>query len=395
MKRVLFVSNLYAPNVVGGAELTLQTLAEELIRMGHVVEVICLAVDGADSTDTVGGVTVHRVVANRQHGPFNRRKSTLGRLQWHVGDVYNRAMGARVAPLIDRFAPDVVSTHNLGGFSIAVWDVVHARGIRLLHTLHDYYLLCPRVTMFKNGENCDGKCASCGIFAMRKRRASRSVDVVIGVSRFVLDRHLASGFFADARHTVIYNARKWDVPAAPDASAGAEPRALRIGYIGRIEEAKGIEVLLEAVSRLPPEAWQLRIAGKAPDAEYHETLQRRYALPQIEYLGFVAPEAFYRSVDLVVIPSIWNEPLGVVAYEAMGFGRPVIAARRGGLPEMVEGTGAGWLFEPSDVEELRRLLARAAADPGLLAGMRGACLKQRQLFVPEIQAREFLAVLGP
>jgi len=394
VKRVLFVSNLYAPHVVGGAELTLQTLAEELLRLGHAVEVVCLAVDGAESTDSVGGVTVRRLVANRRHGPFHRRKSTLARLQWHLGDVYNRIMGERVAQIIDRFAPDVVSTHNLGGFSIAVWDVVHARGIRLLHTLHDYYLLCPRVTMFKNGHNCDGKCASCGAFSLPKRRKSGLVDVAIGVSRYVLDKHVQKGFFANAQHTVIYNARKWDRPP-PEAAEAGEARPLRIGYIGRIEAAKGIEVLLAAVARLPPESWQLRIAGKAPDAAYREELQRRYPLPQIEYLGFVKPEAFYRSVDLVVIPSIWNEPLGVVAYEAMGFGRPVIAARRGGLPEMVEGTGAGWLFEPTDVEELRGLLARAAAEPGVLAAMRDACLRQRQLFLPERQAREFIAVLGP
>jgi glycosyltransferase involved in cell wall biosynthesis len=391
----LFVSNLYAPHIVGGAELTLQTLAEELKRIGHTVEVVSLAVDGIERTDLVGGVTVRRVVANRQHGPFNRRKSALGRLQWHLGDVYNGTMAERVAQIIDRFAPDVVSTHNLGGFSIAVWDVVHARGIRLLHTLHDYYLLCPRITMFKSGRNCDGQCAKCRMFSLRKRKASQDVDVVIGVSRFVLDKHVEQGFFRNARRIVIYNARKWDAPPPSETSAAAAPRPLRIGYIGRIEAAKGIEVLLQAVSQLPPESWELRIAGKAPDAAYAETLRRRYPLPQIEYLGFVKPDAFYRSVDLVVIPSIWNEPLGVVAYEAMGFGRPVIAARRGGLPEMVEGTGAGWLFDPADVEELRRLLARAASDPGLLVGMRGACLKQRQLFVPEIQAREFQAALGP
>jgi glycosyltransferase involved in cell wall biosynthesis len=393
--KVLFVSNLYAPHVVGGAELTLQTLAEELARVGHTVEVLSLAVDGIESTDIIGGVTVRRVLANRQHGPFNRRKSSLGRLQWHVGDIYNGFMGERVAQIIDRFAPDVVSTHNLGGFSIAVWDVVHARGIRLLHTLHDYYLLCPRVTMFKTGGNCDLQCAKCWLFSLRKRRASQQVDVVIGVSRFVLDKHVEHGFFRNAKHIVIYNSRKWKVPSPSEGSGAGAPRPLRIGYIGRIEAAKGIEVLLEAVSRLAPESWELRIAGKAPEPAYGESLRRRYALPQIEYLGFVKPDAFYLSVDLVVIPSIWNEPLGVVAYEAMGFGRPVIAARRGGLPEMVEGTGAGWLFEPNDVDELRRLLARAASDPGLLAAMRGACLKQRQLFVPEIQAREFQAVLGP
>jgi glycosyltransferase involved in cell wall biosynthesis len=69
-------------------------------------------------------------------------------------DIYNPLMAWEVKKIIDREQPDLVHTHNLQGFSVAAWKVVKKRGLPLVHTMHDYYLLCPRNTMFGGGRNC-------------------------------------------------------------------------------------------------------------------------------------------------------------------------------------------------------------------------------------------------
>ena len=399
--RIVFVSNLYPPYVVGGAELTLQTLAEEMLRVGHGVSVVTLAIDGRERVDKVNGVSVHRITARALHGPFGPARSALQKLLWHWRDRYDIEVAEKIGRIMRVAAPDVVSTHNLTGFSSAVWDVARARGLRIVHTLHDYHLICPRSTMFRNGHNCLEQCLACAVLSRPKLRASAAVDAVIGVSRFVLDAHRERGYFARAAARVIYNARPWDppddVPATRDARGravdGAAPTVC-FGYIGRIEEAKGIEVLLRAASRLRNPAWRLRIAGRAPRPEYLTQLQSRFPLPQVEFVGFARPEDFYPSIDVLVIPSLWNEPFGVVAYEAMGFGRPVIGSRRGGIPEIIEGSGAGWLFDPDRPDELQHLLEGILAAPERLTAMRSACFERRREFLPERQVAAFFELVG-
>jgi glycosyltransferase involved in cell wall biosynthesis len=286
-----------------------------------------------------------------------------------------------------------VSTHNLGGFSVAVWGEARSRGIPIFHTLHDYYLLCPRISMFHGGANCRRQCTLCRVLSIPKKFASRYVDSVVGVSQFVLEAHLRRGLFANARAKVIYNAR----PPVVERESSVPMRGngvLRIGFIGRIEEQKGIEVLLQAVTQLPRGAWQLRVGGRAPSSAYLEKLRTRYPLEEIEYRGYVIQADFFPALDILVVPSVWNEPLGVVVFEAMGYGVPVIGSRVGGISEIIEGSGAGWLFEPGDARGLTALLRDAIDAPQTLASMRQACKERAQSFTPERQVTEFLGFVG-
>jgi glycosyltransferase involved in cell wall biosynthesis len=394
MKKILFVTNRYFPNLVGGAEITVQTLAQELLRRGKEVVVVSLSPTAEASQDVVNAIRVYRIVVSNLYAPFGAAQPGIKRLLWHVRDIHNGDAANIIGRILDDERPEVVSTHNLGGMGVAVWQEVRARGIRLAHTLHDYYMLCPRVTMFKKGLNCTTQCVSCQAFSVLKRTASRQVDVVIGISRFVLDAHLKRGFFPNAKAAVIYNSRVLHRQSVEDREEAAETKPLRFGFIGRIEEEKGIELLLGALSRIAAASWTLTVAGRAPVLSYLEDLRRRFPLPQIEYVGFVQPADFYPSIDILVVPSLWNEPLGVVAFESLGYGVPVIASTRGGLPEILDGSGAGWLFDVGDGAELAAVLSEAIMARGRLPSMRAACLVRRQHFIPQRHADEFLDAVG-
>jgi glycosyltransferase involved in cell wall biosynthesis len=391
MRRLLFISNMYAPHVIGGAELCVQTLCEELTRQGHEVSVATLSRTDQECVDTVNGVRVYRLPIANVYVPFTGPQSALKRSAWHALDVYNPLMGHRFGKLVDLVKPDWVAANNVAGFSTAVWQAVKRRDIGLAQVLHDYWAICPQTRMNNNGVNCTTPCSICKVYGTPKKYASRWPDVAIGVSHFALQRHLDHGYFPHARTGVVYNGAAYEAPSQRRVREPGAP--LTLGFIGRIEQPKGIEVLLEAASRLPADRFRLRIAGKPVDPAYQQELQRRFPLAQVEYLGFVPAAELYGSVDLLVVPSLWHETLCVVVYEALGHGVPVLASRVGGIPEILEGKGCGWLFQPGDVDDLERKLRELLdgwPDPH---GTWERAIARRAFFTPERQAADFLAVL--
>jgi len=354
------------------------------------VSVLSLSADGEDGADSVNGVPVRRLGTRNLYVPFQGQHHGAVRAVWHLLDSYNPLMAAKVGAILDAERPDWLCASNLAGFSVAVWAEAKKRGIQVLQILHDYYMLCPRSTMHSGSGNCASPCGSCRVYGAPRKWASGAPDLVIGVSRFVLERHLAAGYFPRAQHGVVFNGAPYEPGYAQPQRAG-EP--LQLGFIGRVEAVKGIETLLRALSRLPTDAYRLRVAGRATDPAYLDYLKQTYPLPGVEYLGYVRARDLYESVQLVVVPSEWNEPLPGVVYEPLGFGVPVLASRIGGIPEILGDAGCGWLFEPGNVDDLTRVLGGLLAGWPDAAGMAERARARRRLFVPDRAADELLALM--
>jgi glycosyltransferase involved in cell wall biosynthesis len=378
--KVAFVSTLYHPHAIGGAEVTVRLVAEGLVRAGHRATVISLSPDGRTWDGEVAGVRTHYLPLANLYWPFETTaRSPLTKLAWHLIDGYNPVMGRRVGRLLAAERPDVVHCHNLFGFSAAVWRAARRLGLPVVQTLHDYYLGCPRGTMYRNGRNCARQCADCRVLTRGRRSLSGLPHAVTGVSRRMLGRLEATGLFgAVARRSVIQGCNFDEAPPAPrpPRPAGAP---LRLGYFGRVEPIKGVELLLDAVAGLPPERFRLRIGGRGP-APFMERLRARPDAGAVEYLGFVRPAEFFAGIDYLVVPSLWEDPLPRVVHEAFSFGVPVIGAAVGGIPEMVTDGRTGFLFPAGDAEALRALLSRLPADAGELARLSAACLSRAEDF---------------
>ncbi|MCX6164049.1 MAG: glycosyltransferase, partial [Ignavibacteriae bacterium] len=145
--KILFVNKLYYPNQVGGAENVVRSLAAGLAVDN--IETVVAATAGRSSVDQVDGVEVYRVGMKNLFWPFDKRqRSSFWKPWWHLIDIYNPFMARVVGKIIDRERPDLVHTHLLQGFSVAIWKAVKKRGLPLVQTLHDYYLLCPNINMY-------------------------------------------------------------------------------------------------------------------------------------------------------------------------------------------------------------------------------------------------------
>jgi glycosyltransferase involved in cell wall biosynthesis len=164
---------------------------------------------------------------------------------------------------------------------------------------------------------------------------------------------------------------------APSEHAPPSGR-LRIGYVGRLESHKGVDVLLEAVSGIPEAT--LEIIGAGPEADALASLSSRLGLTgRVSFRGFVDQRLLpdvYRTFDVVVVPSRpspgWREQFCRVAVEAMASGVPLVVSDTGALPEVV-GEG-GLLVKPDDPDALRAVLRGILADPDLWRRTRQAAL---------------------
>ncbi|MBT8091725.1 MAG: glycosyltransferase family 4 protein [Gammaproteobacteria bacterium] len=401
--RILNVSSLYPPNVIGGAELGVRTLAEAMAEAGHDVHVVTLqppAEAAAPATAEPSPVTVHAVPLANVYWPFvpgGAKHSAAGKLAWHSIDTANHVMARRVEKIVRRVKPDVVLTHNLQGFSTAVLPAIKRAGVPLVHVPHDYALLCPQTTLCRNGSGCGfqkDRCSGCRILTAPRQRHVDAADAVISVSQSLLDTHRLHGLFENVPAKVIYNALRPQFEIADQVAARADNEPFTFGYMGRIERSKGIETLLAAAAELEASGanFRLRIAGRAaPD--YLATLQQRWTLKSISYEGFVDAAEFLGEIDTLVFPSEWLEALGNGVFEAFSQGVPVIGADSGGIAESIDDGVTGFVFEPGNAKQLTNLMSKLLTAPELRMQMGNDALRKSHEYLAPNRAAEYIAFL--
>lgn len=379
--RILFLNTLFAPHVGGGAEVMVMEQARGLQAAGHAVAVAALGPDAGTRQESVEGVPVYRVGQQNRYFHFGRdRPPAVDRLLWHWRDRDNPLVEAPLREVLRDFRPDVVSCHNLAGWSISAWRAMRGEGIPIAQVLHDQYLLCAKSTMFRDNRICRRQCLDCRLLRRNHRQASSQVDAVVGVSRFILEKLVDNGYFRNVpiRETIL-NARSGGLPRPSQARPRRERSGIRFGFIGTLAPNKGIERLLAAFRNAALPGAELLIAGRG-NAEYEHALKAGYGDAPIKFLGYVKPEDFFPLVDATVVPSLWDDTLPGVVFESFGFGVPVIGSLRGGIPEMIDEGRNGFLFDPVRHGVLEDLLGRVAGKPEILDGMKEAAMQSAGRF---------------
>jgi glycosyltransferase involved in cell wall biosynthesis len=342
--KIALIASLYAPHLIGGAERVAQQQAEGLAVRDHSVHVLTLGEpDSGIVMTNMNNVDVIRVGIHNLYLPSLGDPGTLSRVAWHVRDVYSVAMAKELRTQLARLRPDVVVCHNLFGWSAAAWSVVKSLELPLVQVVHDQYLRCIRSNMFKDGR-CASRCLSCRLMRLPHKKLSRLPDAAVGVSRWIIDSLFKEGYFEGVPvRTHLHNVSRVDARVVDTPALDGEQTVF--GYIGALAPGKGVELLLSVFAASPRPHWRLLVAGTG-EASYVAQLRARHRDARITFLGRQEPADFYRRLDAAVVPSLLDEALGNVVFESLTHGRPVIASRRGGIPEMVEDGISGLLFDP-------------------------------------------------
>jgi glycosyltransferase involved in cell wall biosynthesis len=333
-------------------------LAETQALWGNEVHACSLVREPAPPSRR-NGVTVRPLGARNPLwiGESARYPSPI-RLANKAATVLNRRVASELGALLDDIEPDVLHTHSMVELPPAVWNEAARRGVPIVHTLHDYDLLCIRGALFKDGRKCQPRHAACRLLSAPKRALHDRIDAVAAVSRTVLEAHLEYGLFAHLpaeRRRVVWNParlhadshrRRTRVPGEP----------LRFGFIGRLVGEKGLAPLLEACGHLPQGGWTLRIAGEGRERPGFEA--QAQGLP-VRFEGYVEAAVFLAEVDVLVCVPLWDEPFGLTTLEAYAAGCRVIGSTRGVIGEVVERIDPGWSVPPGDAPALAAAMLRA------------------------------------
>ncbi|MDR7129856.1 glycosyltransferase involved in cell wall biosynthesis [Algoriphagus sp. 4150] len=360
--KIVYINSLYSPLIEGGAEISLKLIVEGMKSLGHEVVVLSLMPEKGLKKEQVDGVTVYRAGLQNAYWPYSKaKKNKLSRLAWHYRDQSNEAMAKVVEEIIDTEKPDIVSCHNLAGWSAAVWTPIHKAGIPIVQVLHDLYLLCPNSNMFKNEQTCENQCFSCKLLRNNHAEASQQISAVVGISNSILQRFIDFGYFANASKNIIYNTRTVPAPKLKFPRQAGQP--IRFGYLGTLSKVKGLEWLIEQFKKLDFNA-SLSIAGKG-DTAYEQHLKEISSDSSTAFVGYVNSTEFLADIDVLVVPSLWEEPLGMVAIEALANHVPVIANKRGGLQETVKDGVNGLYCYDNKPDSLSKAMNKLYENPEL------------------------------
>ncbi|WP_313901895.1 glycosyltransferase family 4 protein [Methylobacterium sp. J-030] len=362
--RILHLSTLYPPYIVGGAERSVEHLAEELVAAGHTVAAACITREPEPKT-VRGGVTVYRMAHHNDFWLEDWPKATrFGRAWAKLKQQWNFAVAAEFGRVLDDFKPDIVNTHSLLDVSTLVWREAAKRNIPIVHTVCEYDLICGNAAMFKNGKPCERWHLGCKVVNAGKQITNRAVDAVVSVGTEILKTHVDHGLFThlppERRRVIFYSCT---VPGGDPEVRRRIDRAgkpMTFGYLGRINTEKGVGTLVDAFRRIGPGNWRCLVAGHAMDNSIERFTAQAEGLP-IEFVGWAKPADFLSEVDVLVVPSFWAEPSPRTIYEAYMMGVPVIGAASGGIPELIGEDNTDWLFTPGDDADLAKRLAAVIA----------------------------------
>jgi len=418
---ILFVTNGFPPTRWAGTETYTATIAGELRKRGHDVQVLCCGDwhDGEShwngyGDDVYNDIPVRRINLNWQKSP-NPQKH-----------LYNNPV---VAQFLDGYLktikPDLVHVTSCETLSASVLEVVNENRIPLILSITDFWFLCPSINLLRSdNQNCSGyttpwECLQCiarpskpyrwanrvlpdkgveflltkiskipwitrqrGFRGMMPDMADRKgymrytyslPDVRLVASEFVRDAHIQNGFDDPIQVHPYGHDMSW----LKNYRGKESSPKLNIGFIGRISNSKGVHLILQAARKLGDASFDnvnFLIYGKfGQHPEYASRLERLAdGLDNIKFCGTYPREMsadVYSKIDVLVVPSLWYD-FPLIIHEAFATKTPVIATNLGSMAETVVHGLNGLLFERGDVADLVQQIRRLLDEPGLIESLK-------------------------
>lgn len=393
--KVCIISNRFKKHIVGGAEICLQDLVDKLTERN--IPVIIITITPYTSKFKIVKSSVNKRLKIYRVNPINiYNLSTTNDVPFflkpffHMIDILNIHTFYCVRKILKIEKPTVVHTHNLINFSLSVILAAKTLNIPTLHTLHDYWLICPRGDLLhSNNSLCskEDRVKLCTLYSRSKRFVNKYVDIIISPSKFLLKTHIEAGFFKSNKSFVVLHGIEIKNKKFKEKKIS---KTINILFIGLISKRKGIYVLLKAIENLKV-PYLLKIAGTGP--ELNNIKKRIGNNPAIQVLGKINHEelvSFYEEANVTVIPSVWKEPFGMVILESLSCSTPVIASNIGGIPEIVSNEFNGLLFKPGSYKELTSLLERLFVDKSLYSKIQRNTFKSLKRFTLDNQIEKII-----
>ena len=310
----------------------------------------------------------------------------LSGLQVASRSIWNPAVYRQIGDIIRRVRPAIVHCHNTFPMvSPAVYYAAGAAHVPVVQTLHNYRLICPAATLYREShlcEECVGHFIPYSSVLHRCYRGNRLASLAVAT---MLTTHHALGTWGRKVQTYItpthFMRNKLLEGGLPSARVSVKPNFLAMdpgqgegegGYVlfaGRLAEEKGLATLLRAWDELPD--IPLRVVGDGPLRAFVQT--RAGAMNNVSVEGFCDTDQvleLMKRAACVVVPSQWYEGFPMTVIEAMACGTPVVGSCLGSLREVLQSGITGEHFEAGNARDLARCVRRLMSDPLKLQQLR-------------------------
>ena len=373
--RILLVSNLYPPHALGGAEIVASDIATGLKRLGHEVHVLTSSY-GLTRPETDGQVRRTLRIAPPVH--FDRRQplwKQFGQLLNYYRRYHNAANAKELRQTITTIQPDILFLNEITGIGvISLLAALHEVHLPIVFYLQSYLLIYARSPETKESH-------------LRARWLKKlligslpplTYTSLAAVSNAVRQEYIRAGFAPESIE-VVYNgvdARFLKPLPVKSYQATTEQPRTELLYVGRLNTEKGILVILKAldilVNQRSRKSLHLNIFGdgdKSYIAELQHFITEKQLADVITFHGRVSQDeliAYYDRSDIMLVPSLWQEPFALVTAEGMARGLPIIASKVGGTGERITDNVNGLLVEPGDEQAVASAILQLTDNPDTL-----------------------------
>jgi glycosyltransferase involved in cell wall biosynthesis len=326
--------------------------------------------------------------------------------------IWNHQAHREVRSLMHRERPNIVHVHNTFPIiSPAVYYAANEEGIPVVQTLHNYRLLCPPSTLFRDGhvcEDCVGRkipwpgvvhacyrnsrlatAAAAAMLATHnyKQTWSKAISAYIALTDFARDKFIQAGF-PEEKILVKPNYLQVD----PGLGGGKGNYAL---FVGRLTPEKGIATLLEAWRQIGNQL-PLQIAGDGPVAsEVEKASGEMDSVTWLKWLPRAEILQRMKDASVLILPSTWYEGFPMILAEAFAVGLPVIASDLGSMSSIVDHQRTGLHFEAGRAQGLVDAVRWWIAHPGEAARMRAqARLEYEAKYTASVNYAELMKIYG-
>lgn len=362
--KILVVSNLFPPDVVGGYEILCAQVAEGLAASGHDVTVLTSRGDRADVEYSESGAL--RVIRElKLTTPFGEvaqrsrlRRNRVGR--WNAAVAVSR---------VREMQPDVVFVWSQLRLTVAVARACEELGVPVCYTMNDPHLAGFRARDFEFTMRSAAGAFLDRIVVPHDTADALNLDHVTCISHTVADSLVSEGVTLNASHVIHQGIPIERFPIKKDPGRIHDP--VRLLYAGQVHDYKGPQYVLDALELLRRERSgvevALTIAGEGPLRRELERRVRERDLP-VRFMGAIGHDempTLYRAHDLFAFPSTWKEPFGLTHLEAMASGTPVISTVTGGQGEFLRDGVNALTVPPADAHALAVAIQRLIDDEEL------------------------------
>lgn len=380
--KIVFISFLYNPELGGGAAKVVYDLTHGLEELGNEVSVITTTKKNKENIYFDGKIKVYEIYAPNIYWIYDKdSQSNLRKVLFQLIDLWNPFLKTKVKKILQTEKPEIFHSHKLRGLSPSIWSAAKEVGVpKIIHTCHDYELISPQGTLFGTIGNLSlNRNFPFNIYQKIRSTTSKIITNGIAPSNYLLQKHVDFGFFPNAKLNVIANTHGYRNSQILENKLLDKPKSyeLKLLYLGRIVQEKGIALICEIVSLLGEKGLNINL-DVVGNGDLDPIIKLKYKnSPNIKLHGQVFDQnknKFLTNCDLLIFPSSCPESFGIVITEAFAFGKPVIASKIGAIPEIIQDNYNGFLFMPNNKAQLQEIILKIYKDRSLLNNMRENCL---------------------